>query len=83
MITDKQNRIDLLRMAEKRAAATRLLKEWKAWHRETDGSESTTLLVLTLGMLRTIERGTEKDVNYLIDTLEDRNQKALMKKLSS
>jgi len=83
MTVDEQNRIDLLRMAEKRATATQLLKEWGEWHKDIHGYQSTGSQILVLGMLRDIVRGTEKDIDWLIYSLENKNNEALMKKLSS
>ena len=83
MTTDEQNRIDLSRMAEKRAQATSLLREWREWHKDIHGYQSTVTDILVLGMLRDIVRGTEKDVDWLIFSLDDQNNKALMEKLGS
>ena len=80
MTQDEQNEIDLQRMYQKRAEALLLLDDFKKWHMDAlvrQGDQ-----ILYLGLMRDILRGTEKQVDHLIESLTDRNSKALLKKLS-
>ena len=80
MTQDEQNEIDLDRMTKKRAEALRQLDDFKAWYLELQ--PGTGDQILYLGLLRDILRGTEKQVDHLIESLTEKNGQALLKKLS-
>ena len=81
MTADEQNEIDLLRMAGKRRIAMQKLREFKEWQqvREND----TSFDIVMIGLLRDIIRGTEDELDWLIKSLQQRNETSLMKKLET
>ncbi len=81
MTEEEQNELDLSRMLEKRRQAFSHLEEFKEWH-GMDKTRSGTQILL-LGLYRDIMRGTEEEVDYLIESLQEQNNTALMEKLQS
>jgi hypothetical protein len=79
-MSDEQNDIDLRRMLNKRGKALALLDEFKEWYNVNDSVDN--LLILT-GLHRDIIRGTEAEVDRLIERMTEKNQQALMKKLET
>jgi hypothetical protein len=79
-MTDEQNDIDLRRMLVKRGKALALLDEFKEWYAINDSVDH--MLILN-GLQRDIMRGTEDEVDRLIERITEKNQAALMKKLET
>lgn len=79
MTQDEQNEIDITRMMSKRSQALKLLDDFKEWHIPEPSSGDQLIVV---GLTRDILRGTEDEVDLLIERLEERNQMAFIKKLS-
>lgn len=80
MTQDKQNLIDMRRMAEKRSHASELLEDFREWY-GLENVDDSHVAVIVFGLYRDIMRGTESELNRLIENLEERNSRALMKKL--
>lgn len=80
MTQDEQNDLDIARMTKKRGAAFEALDEFKKWYGKRDGVDD---MIVFIGLTRDIMRGTEEEVDRLILVLEQRNQEAFFKKLSS
>lgn len=81
MTVDEQNEIDIARMMKKRGQALKLLDDFKGWYGNRTHNQVAEQ-ILIMGLTRDILRGTEKEVDRLIEHLEERNQAAFLKKLS-
>jgi len=77
-MTEERNDIDLRRMHNKRGKALALLDEFKEWYAINDSVDH--MLILN-GLQRDILRGTEDEVDRLIERMTEKNQEALMTKL--
>lgn len=77
-MTDEQNDRDIERMNAKRARAIEILQEFKKWYNLKDSTDN--MLILS-GLYRDIMRGTETEVDRIIERMEEKNQQALMQKL--
>lgn len=77
-MTDEQNDRDIERMNAKRAQAIEILQEFKKWYNLKDSTDN--MLILS-GLYRDIMRGTETEVDRIIERMEEKNQQALMQKL--
>jgi hypothetical protein len=81
MTTDEQNDLDIMRMMKKRLAAIKLIEDFRQWHLPAAGSMGVNGQIIYTGLIRDALRGTEDEVDFLIEHLEERNQSALMSKL--
>jgi hypothetical protein len=63
----------------KRSIANKLLDDYQKWYGQ---GRNTGMMIALIGLRRDILLGDEVKLNYLIAALTDRNEKALMQKLS-
>ena len=63
----------------KRSIANKLLDDYQEWY---GPRPNTDMMIVSIGLRRDILSGDEIKLNYLIAALTDRNEKALMQKLS-
>lgn len=84
-MTEEQNDVDLCRMATKRVDALSLLDDFSKWYGfdtiGKTGDPAKNLVII--GLTRDILRGTETEVDDMIDHLTERCEQALMKKLET
>lgn len=66
------------RIAQKRVEAFKALEEFKKWHLDTSRPNGQLLYV---ALTRDILQGTEDEIEYLIESLTDRNLRAFERKL--
>lgn len=78
MTCEEQNDIDIRRVMQKRGIALKQLDEFKKWNHV--GTNQHNMLII-MGLTRDILRGTEDEVDDLINSMSERNQEALMKSL--
>jgi hypothetical protein len=78
MTCDEKNDIDVRRVMQKRGIALRHLDDFKKWNHVGLNQHS---MIIIIGLTRDILRGTEDELDDLIDSLSERNQTALMESL--